>query len=218
MIKEAYIKKIGPSKYRVYSEKGKNMGTYDSLSAAKKRLSQIEFFKHKKASVEQKITYSFFMRFLNKNHKNLVIPFMKIFFKNFNNLVLNKENDINKVEKIALKQSIKDLLNIKQASYSNKLIKYAGNAINMGNPEIAGKRLADIIKFMLNRIKPESRYKVYLKMKEKVLKLNPDEISNKKTPATSSMGQAITFLKTVLIGNQSAYVKEILLNVAKNLG
>jgi hypothetical protein len=39
------IRKIGPSRWRIYSQKGKNLGTYDSLAKAKKRLGQIEFFK-----------------------------------------------------------------------------------------------------------------------------------------------------------------------------
>ena len=34
--------------YRVLSEKGRNMGTYKTEEEAKKRLQQIEFFKHKK--------------------------------------------------------------------------------------------------------------------------------------------------------------------------
>ncbi len=33
--------------YRVMSENGRNMGTYKTLEEAKKRLRQIEFFKHK---------------------------------------------------------------------------------------------------------------------------------------------------------------------------
>jgi GH24 family phage-related lysozyme (muramidase) len=45
--KVSYIKKIGPNKFRVFSESGKNMGTYSSRGAAKKRLSQIEYFKRK---------------------------------------------------------------------------------------------------------------------------------------------------------------------------
>lgn len=45
-IKEAYIKQIGPKKFRVYSEKGRNMGTYTSKAGAKKRLREIETFKH----------------------------------------------------------------------------------------------------------------------------------------------------------------------------
>ncbi len=47
MIKVSYIRKLPNGKYRVYSEKGKHMGTYDSMPAAKKRLQQIEFFKRK---------------------------------------------------------------------------------------------------------------------------------------------------------------------------
>ncbi|HLC66136.1 MAG TPA: hypothetical protein VJK52_00675 [Candidatus Nanoarchaeia archaeon] len=34
--------------YRVVSEKGRNMGTYKTLAEAKKRLQQIEYFKHRK--------------------------------------------------------------------------------------------------------------------------------------------------------------------------
>ena len=34
--------------YRVVSEKGRNMGTYRTKEEAKKRLQQIEFFKHLK--------------------------------------------------------------------------------------------------------------------------------------------------------------------------
>lgn len=46
----AVIRKApGKNKWTVYSEKGRPMGTYDSLSGAKKRLNQIEYFKHNKA-------------------------------------------------------------------------------------------------------------------------------------------------------------------------
>ena len=47
MIKKSFIKQIGKNKFRVYSEKGRNLGTYESKEKAKKRLKQIEFFKHK---------------------------------------------------------------------------------------------------------------------------------------------------------------------------
>lgn len=36
----------GQNKWRVYSEDGKNLGTYDSYEAAEKRRKQIEMFKH----------------------------------------------------------------------------------------------------------------------------------------------------------------------------
>jgi hypothetical protein len=41
------IKKIKQG-WRVLSKKGKNLGTYRSKKAAKKRLQQVEYFKHKK--------------------------------------------------------------------------------------------------------------------------------------------------------------------------
>lgn len=40
------IKKFGKL-YKVLSEKGKNLGTATSKKAAKKRLQQVEYFKHK---------------------------------------------------------------------------------------------------------------------------------------------------------------------------
>lgn len=51
MIKVAYIKKLPNGKYRVYSESGKNMGTFSSKSEAKNRLKQIEYFKHTKSNI-----------------------------------------------------------------------------------------------------------------------------------------------------------------------
>ena len=39
------IKKI-KGKYHVYSESGKQFGVYDTLAAAKKRIAQMEYFKH----------------------------------------------------------------------------------------------------------------------------------------------------------------------------
>ena len=38
------------NKYQVQSEKGKNLGTYDSKEEAEKRLKQVEYFKHKESA------------------------------------------------------------------------------------------------------------------------------------------------------------------------
>jgi hypothetical protein len=42
------IRKLKGKKWRVYSSKGRNLGTYRSRAGAKKRLRQVEFFKRKK--------------------------------------------------------------------------------------------------------------------------------------------------------------------------
>lgn len=49
VIKSKIVKK--DNKYKVQSEKGKNLGTYDTKEQAEKRLKQVEMFKHMKSSI-----------------------------------------------------------------------------------------------------------------------------------------------------------------------
>jgi hypothetical protein len=44
------IRKVGTKKWRLYSGKGKNLGTFDSLGAAKKHEGEVQYFKHMKES------------------------------------------------------------------------------------------------------------------------------------------------------------------------
>lgn len=80
-IKESYIKQIGPKKFRVYSEKGRNMGTYNSKAGAKKRLREIEYFKHKNSADDNHVfprggegeVPEFFRRNLDYGERNKVL-------------------------------------------------------------------------------------------------------------------------------------------------
>ena len=47
IIKSKIVKK--DNKYQVQSEKGKNLGTYDTKEQAEERLKQVEMFKHMNA-------------------------------------------------------------------------------------------------------------------------------------------------------------------------
>ena len=100
--KIAYIRKLPNGKYRVFSEKGKNMGTYPSKEQAKKRLQQIEYFKHKKASNNsildlsdiEDLGYSSIMRKLNKNgNDDMTNCFLTIYKDCFDNSILKGENE-----------------------------------------------------------------------------------------------------------------------------
>lgn len=118
MIKLSYIRKLTNGKYRVFSEKGKNMGTFDSLKAAKKRLQQIEFFKHKKGSLsflikEAKIyditfTYSGIIRFLRQEKPEMLLKFMQLFKEAFDNFA-DQEDDLDKIEKTCLLECIQKI-------------------------------------------------------------------------------------------------------------
>jgi len=88
MKKIAIIRELSNGKYRVESEKGRNMGTYDSRSKAEKRLKQIEMFKHmkkrnKKSNKELNDLYSYF----NKHGE-------EDFFCCINELLKNANSDI----------------------------------------------------------------------------------------------------------------------------
>lgn len=52
------IRKTGKNKWTVFSHKGHPMGTYGSLDAAKRRLHQIEYFKHLKEGAETPVNKS----------------------------------------------------------------------------------------------------------------------------------------------------------------
>jgi hypothetical protein len=102
--KISFIRKLPNGKWRVLSEKGRNLGTYNSHEAAKERLKQVEMFKHmkkKKASKNiidlshlEDVSYSAVMRELRKQcDQKTVHAFLATFKKIFDGLVMDEESD-----------------------------------------------------------------------------------------------------------------------------
>ena len=98
-----------------------------------------------------------------------------------------------------------------------RMYKMAAAVIEMGSPEEAGRGIADIVKFLLKRINQESRAEAVRKLRLKIWNLNENEISSKKTPSSASLGQSITFIKTILNGHQPNYIRDVLSNIVRNL-
>lgn len=207
VVKLAFIRKLPNGKYRVVSRKGKNLGTYDSKSSAEQRLKEVEFFKHKNATKEEKpeLTYSSIMRFLNKNcDPETINDFQKTFKENFDRLYLaGEEEPENKALEIALTTLDK--------------IKKKASAIDLGDPEQAGGHLAQIVRFLLTRINPEKRAKAIQTMRKKIYYLNEYNIAGKKTPPSSSMGQSLTLLKTILLEHNPQYIRAVLNAIVRSL-
>ncbi len=107
--KIAYIRKLPSGKWRVYSEKGKNLGTFDTKEDAEKRLKQVHFFKYKKANSNildlsslDELSYSAVMRELRKQCSNDIIQLFLSYFKEiFDSLLLN-----GKSAEVAAEQSL----------------------------------------------------------------------------------------------------------------
>ncbi len=93
-----------------------------------------------------------------------------------------------------------------------------GEILNVGTPEAAGRGIADIVKFLMETVKPEKRHDYTYKLRDKIWHLNENEIAIKDLPPSSSMGQSITFIKTVLMGHDPRYIREVLKYIVVNLG
>jgi len=225
LVKLAKIRKLPNGRYRVLSQDGKNLGTYKSREGAKKRLKQVEYFKHfdhndaKEGEVidlrdADEFTFSAIMRKLRQEASNeQVKAFLKLFKAEFDKGVKAK---IHKPEKVALQNTMVKFNKIHKIKIDKKLVKNAAVA-ELGTPEQVGKYLADICRFSLARVPADKQLQATERLKLKLYYLNEGEIASKVLPASSAIGQSITFVKHVLFNHDSHYVREVLNNIVRNL-
>lgn len=226
LIKVAKIAKLPHGKYRVLSQKGKNLGTYRSEKAAKKRLKQVEYFKHldsldaddsKKPKLDLtklvEFALSSVLRELNKQKNNKPFKlFLKTYKLNFDKGIKEK---VKNADKVALQMALLQLQKFYDVKLNDKIVKTA--TTNLGDPVVVGRYLSDIVRFILNRISPAKRQSVINKLKNKFYYLHENELASKKMPASSAIGHAITFIKTVLFRHNPKYIREILNNLVRFL-
>jgi len=225
LVKIAKTSKLSNGKFRVLSEKGKNLGTSRSEKAAKKRLKQVEFFKHLDKSHADdtpvidltdidEFAYSAIMRKLRqKANPEQVKSFLTIFKYQFDKAVKGK---INKPEKVALQNTVLKFHKLYPIKLNKKMIKFAAIA-ELGNAEQVGKYLSDIVKFIMNRVPPEKRLRAMQVLKQKFATMSEAEISSKKLPSVAAYGQAITFVKHVLFNQDASYVRQVLNSLSSAL-
>lgn len=212
--KVAYIKELPNGEWSVLSEKGKHLGTYDTKKKAIKRLKQVEYFKahkpkkrKKKASNED--SYSHIMRELNKSeNKDARDKFQSEFKKSFDKALLDSEES---PEEAALQHALDTIDGGKEA------LEKAASAINLGDADTAGRYLADLLKFVLRRISPERRHKAIESLKRKVYFINEYDIARKRAPASASIGNSITLLKTLLLEHNPEYIRSTLNAIVRYL-
>lgn len=112
--------------------------------------------------------------------------------------------------------SIKEIPNL-ASDLPPRLFKKAQSVIQMGQPDLAGKGIAEIIKFLTQRISGPTKSQTLGKLRDKIWNLDEREIASKKSPATASLGQSITFIKTVLQGHSPEYIRSVLASTVKYL-
>lgn len=229
LYKFAKIRKLPNGKYRVYSEKGKNLGTYDSHAGAKKRLRQVEFFKHRDAghaedhsSTDKKIdltdiedfSLSAILRKLRQQvNKEQIKEFLELYKKKFD-MALKKS--LQKPERLALNYALIQFHKKYNLKINPKFIKNASIS-ELGDPMLVGKYLSNIVRFTINKMNENKRQPALQKLKDKFLSMNPEELSKKYLPETSSIGQSITFVKHVLFNQEPSYIRQVLQSLSENL-
>lgn len=224
LLKEARIRKMPGGKYRVLSEKGKNLGESSSRAGAEKRLREVEYFKHKDSNeAEDKVldltdvddfSYSAIMRKLrSKGSEEQVGLFLSLFKKNFDKAIKSK---LQKPEKVALQNTVVKFNKTYKVKFPKKMVKNAAIS-EVGDPVLVGKYLADIVRFTLSRISAEGRPKAIESLRTKFQSINELELAHKNLPASSAMGQSITFVKHVLFNHDPQYIREVLNNLVRSL-
>jgi hypothetical protein len=226
LVKLAKVKKLPSGKYRVLSQTGRNLGTYSSKKAAEKRLKQVEYFKYldtlqvkdDKQEIDlsklEEISLSSLMRELNKKAtKEQVKKFLEIYKLHFDECIKNKIKD---PAQTALQHSLIKFETLYKLKFNKKLVKNA-SITELGSPVTVGNYLANIVKFILTKISPAKRQNSINKVKQKIYNLNENELATKKMPASSSLGQSITFVKTVLFNQNPKYIREVLNSTVKFL-
>ena len=216
--KLSYIRQIGKNKYRVYSEKGKNMGTYPSRDGAKKRLRQIEYFKHNKAddgkvskevdlSGADEMTYSAIMREAKKKqYFGFLSDFADAYKAILDKLYVKDGNP---------DDAISHTMNILKKKY--KIITVKKEATVEVSYQELGRAIANVILFLASRIKPENRTGIVAKMVRRIYYINDAELASKHTPPGAVFGQAITLIKTVLRDRDPGFIRLVINEVIKYL-
>lgn len=226
LVKIAKIRKMPNGKYRVLSQKNKNLGEYSSRKGAEKRLKQVEYFKHLDKSHADdspnaidltdidEFSYSAIMRKLReKASPEQVKQFLQLFKAQFDKAVKGK---MNKPERIALQNAVLKFNKVHPLKLDKKMIKCAAVA-ELGNAEAVGKYLSDIVKFIVNRLPLEKRDHALQVLKQKFAVMSENEIAGKHMPQAAVYGQAITFVKHVLFNQDASYIRDVLNSLSRTL-
>jgi hypothetical protein len=155
--------------------------------------------------------YSAIMRKMRqKASKEQVMLFLKFFKDAFDSAVKKK---LQKPEKVALQNSLIKFNKVHPIKLKKKLVKNAAVS-ELGDPALVGKYLSDIVKFTINKLSPDKRMSAIENLKHKFY---ADEVANKNMPASSSIGQSISFVKQILFGHSPQYIRVVLNNLVRNL-
>jgi len=164
---------------------------------------------NKKASKDE--SYSSVMRDLRKSYdKETVKKFQREFKDRFDAAIAAGAEDPES-------EVLEDALKCVSFEDDKRAILKAASAIELGDPEYAGRYLSDVLKFVMRRISTEKRTKSLENLRKKVYYLNEYQMAAKRVPPSSAIGQSITLLKHILLEHNPQYIRAVLNSVVKHI-
>ncbi len=85
------------------------------------------------------------------------------------------------------------------------------------DPKYVAEELNKIIRIIINRMSIDGQNKSRINIKNRVLRLNPNEMTIKKTPAGASIGTSIALIKNVLNGKDGYFIRAVMDELVKLL-
>jgi hypothetical protein len=82
--------------------------------------------------------------------------------------------------------------------------------IRDSDPKYVAEEISKIIRVIISRMSIESQNKARINLKNRILRFNPQEVSNKKTPAGASIGTSIALVKNILNGRDGYFIKSVI--------
>jgi transcription termination factor NusB len=79
-----------------------------------------------------------------------------------------------------------------------------------GDPKYVAEEVAKIIRVIISKMSTESQNKARINLKNRILRLNPQEMGGKKTPAGASIGTSIALVKNILNGRDGYFIKSVI--------
>ncbi len=94
------------------------------------------------------------------------------------------------------------------------MVKISNRVYNIVKESDAAEKTAEsllkIIKFLQYRVPNKNKKKYLNRVKGKVIKLSPSEISSEKIPLSSTVGQSLAISKNILSGLNPVFINRVL--------
>lgn len=85
------------------------------------------------------------------------------------------------------------------------------------NPRIVADYIKGIIDVLVARFAPEAQMRSYPNIRNKIMSLNPSELSSKRSPGGAAIGVAITLIKNILNGRDPHFINLVISNLTRIL-